>query len=54
MKGKKVGVIGCGTMGSGIARVALQGQYEVVVREADTVLLSLTCLCKGRKALGSR
>lgn len=32
---KKVGVIGCGAMGSGIAQVVLRGGYEVVVRETD-------------------
>lgn len=36
---KKVGVIGCGTMGSGIVQVVLQGGYEVIVREADQNLL---------------
>ncbi|MBN2034479.1 MAG: 3-hydroxyacyl-CoA dehydrogenase family protein [Deltaproteobacteria bacterium] len=36
---KKVGVIGCGAMGSGIAQVVLQGGYDVIVREADQPLL---------------
>lgn len=31
----KVGVIGCGLMGHGIAQVAAQAGYEVVVREAE-------------------
>jgi 3-hydroxybutyryl-CoA dehydrogenase len=39
MEIKTVAVIGCGTMGSGIAQVVLQGGYNVVVREADQVLL---------------
>jgi 3-hydroxybutyryl-CoA dehydrogenase len=39
MEIKKVGVIGCGAMGSGIAQVVLQGGYEVVVKEADQVFL---------------
>jgi len=32
---KKVGVLGCGLMGHGIAQVAAQGGYDVVVREVD-------------------
>jgi 3-hydroxybutyryl-CoA dehydrogenase len=36
---KKVGVVGCGLMGSGIAHVAAQAGYDVVVREADDALL---------------
>ena len=32
---KKVGVVGCGLMGSGIAQVAAAAGYEVVVREVD-------------------
>ena len=32
---KKVGVIGCGLMGHGIAQVAAQAGYDVVVREAE-------------------
>ena len=39
MKIKKVGVIGCGAMGSGIAQVVLHGGYEVVVKETDQVFL---------------
>jgi 3-hydroxybutyryl-CoA dehydrogenase len=31
----KVGVVGCGLMGHGIAQVAAQSGYEVVVREVD-------------------
>src|SRR6187399_3109724 len=32
---KKVGVVGCGLMGHGIAQAAAQSGYDVVVREAD-------------------
>jgi 3-hydroxybutyryl-CoA dehydrogenase len=32
---RKVGVVGCGLMGHGIAQVAAQGGYDVVVRELD-------------------
>jgi 3-hydroxybutyryl-CoA dehydrogenase len=32
---KQVGVLGCGLMGHGIAQVAAQAGYDVVVREAD-------------------
>src|SRR5947209_8117592 len=32
---KKVGVLGCGLMGSGIAQVAAMAGFEVVVLEAD-------------------
>jgi len=32
---KKVGVLGCGLMGHGIAQVAAQAGYDVVVREQD-------------------
>jgi 3-hydroxybutyryl-CoA dehydrogenase len=32
---RTVGVVGCGLMGSGIAQVAAQGGYKVVVREVD-------------------
>jgi len=35
MQIRKVGVVGCGLMGSGIAQVAAQAGYEVVVREVD-------------------
>lgn len=40
MEIKKVGVIGCGLMGSGIAQVAAQSGYDVVVLEADEALLA--------------
>jgi 3-hydroxybutyryl-CoA dehydrogenase len=32
---KKVGVVGCGLMGHGIAQVSAQAGYDVVVREVD-------------------
>ena len=32
---KRVGVVGCGLMGHGIAQVAAQAGYDVVVREVD-------------------
>jgi 3-hydroxybutyryl-CoA dehydrogenase len=32
---KKVGVLGCGLMGSGIAQVAAQGGFDTVVREVE-------------------
>jgi 3-hydroxybutyryl-CoA dehydrogenase len=32
---KQVGVVGCGLMGHGIAQVAAQGGFDVVVREVD-------------------
>ena len=35
---KKVGVIGCGLMGSGIAQIAAQAGCDVVVREVDQAL----------------
>ncbi|MFL6248665.1 MAG: 3-hydroxyacyl-CoA dehydrogenase NAD-binding domain-containing protein, partial [Thermoanaerobaculia bacterium] len=48
---RKVGVLGCGLMGSGIAQVAAQAGYEVVVREVEQKFLD-----KGlggiRKSLG--
>lgn len=36
---KKIGVLGCGLMGSGIAQVAAQSGYEVIVREVNQELL---------------
>ncbi len=39
MKIKKVGVLGCGLMGSGIAQVAAAGGYETKVREVSEDLL---------------
>lgn len=39
MEIKKVGVVGCGTMGSGIAQVSAKSGYEVVVLEKNEELL---------------
>jgi 3-hydroxybutyryl-CoA dehydrogenase len=36
---KKVGVVGCGLMGAGIAQTCTQSGYEVVVREVNQELL---------------
>jgi 3-hydroxybutyryl-CoA dehydrogenase len=36
---KKVGVVGCGLMGHGIAQVSAQAGYDVVVREVDDATL---------------
>jgi 3-hydroxybutyryl-CoA dehydrogenase len=36
---KKVGVLGCGLMGAGIAQVAAQAGYDVVVREVEQKFL---------------
>ncbi len=36
---RKVGVVGCGLMGSGIAQVAAMAGYETVVRDVTQVLL---------------
>jgi 3-hydroxybutyryl-CoA dehydrogenase len=36
---KQIGVVGCGAMGAGIAQLALQAGYTVVVREIDQGLL---------------
>jgi 3-hydroxybutyryl-CoA dehydrogenase len=35
-----VGVVGCGLMGSGIAQIAAQAGYDVVVREVDDAALA--------------
>jgi 3-hydroxybutyryl-CoA dehydrogenase len=40
MKIKRVGVVGCGLMGSGIAQVCAQSGYQVVVSEVNYNLLS--------------
>jgi len=40
MEIKKVGVVGCGLMGSGIAQVAAQSGYQVVVSEINDELLN--------------
>jgi 3-hydroxybutyryl-CoA dehydrogenase len=36
---RKVGVVGCGLMGGGIAQTCAQSGYEVVVREVNQELL---------------
>lgn len=43
---EKVGVVGCGLMGSGIAQVAAQGGYPIVVREVSEQLVE-----KGLKSI---
>lgn len=43
---EKVGVLGCGLMGSGIAEVVAKAGYETVVREVNAELAE-----KGRKAI---
>jgi 3-hydroxybutyryl-CoA dehydrogenase len=40
MEIKKVGVVGCGTMGAGIAQLCAQSGYQVVVSEINDVLLN--------------
>ena len=49
MKIKKVGVVGCGLMGAGIAEVAARAGFATVVREVSEELLE-----KGRGRIGSR
>jgi 3-hydroxybutyryl-CoA dehydrogenase len=44
---QKVGVVGCGLMGSGIAQVCAQAGFETVVREVSPELLE-----KGLKGIG--
>ena len=39
MEIKKVGVVGCGTMGGGIAQISAQSGYDVVVSEINDELL---------------
>ena len=46
MEIKKVGVVGCGLMGSGIAEVAAKAGFPVVVREVNDELLQ-----KGRSRI---
>ena len=48
MEIKKVGVVGCGLMGSGIAEVAARGGYDVVVAEVNQEFLD-----SGMKRLNS-
>jgi len=40
MEIKKVGVVGCGTMGSGITQVCAQSGYQVIVSEINNELLN--------------
>jgi 3-hydroxyacyl-CoA dehydrogenase len=56
MQIKKVGVMGCGLMGHGIAQVAAQGGCEVVVVEADQGALDkgLARIAKSVEKLGSK
>jgi 3-hydroxybutyryl-CoA dehydrogenase len=35
MEIKKVGVVGCGVMGSGIAQICAQANYQVLVSDVD-------------------
>src|SRR3954471_2506638 len=37
---ERVGVVGCGLMGSGIAEVCARAGYDTVVREVDDVVLA--------------
>ena len=39
MEIKTVGVVGCGLMGSGIAQVCAEAEYNVIVREVNEDLL---------------
>src|SRR3954468_5928810 len=48
---KSVGVVGCGLMGHGIAQVAAQAGYDVIVREVSQEKLD-TGLGKINKQLG--
>jgi 3-hydroxybutyryl-CoA dehydrogenase len=47
---KKIGIVGCGVMGSGIVQVVLQGGLEVIAQESDQKLLD-TGLERIKKAL---
>ena len=40
---KKVGVVGCGLMGSGIAEVCARSGVAVLVQEVDPAELTLSC-----------
>ena len=40
MEIKKVGIVGCGTMGAGIVQVSAQSGYQVVVSEINDELLN--------------
>ena len=49
MEIKKVGVVGCGQMGSGITQVCAQAGYQVIVSEISSELLN-----KGLASISSR
>ena len=52
MEIKRIGVVGCGFMGSGIVQVSAQARYEVVVTDSDireAFSLSIKGLCEGVK-----
>ena len=49
MQIKKVGIVGCGLMGSGIAQVCAQSGYLVLVSEINDELLQ-----KGLSSIASR
>jgi len=51
MEIKKIGVVGCGLMGSGISEVCARAEYDVVVREINEELLSKG-LARISKSLG--
>jgi 3-hydroxybutyryl-CoA dehydrogenase len=51
MEIKKVGVVGCGLMGSGITEVCARAEYDVVVREINEELLSKG-LARVKKSMG--
>ncbi len=40
---KKVGVLGCGLMGAGIAQVCAQAGFETIVREVDQKFIAMGC-----------
>src|SRR3972149_5082248 len=40
MEIRKIGVVGCGSMGAGIVQLSAQSGYEVVVREVNSDLLN--------------
>ena len=53
MEIKKVGVVGCGLMGHGIAQICAQAGWDVVVREVDQDRLDAG-IGKIEKQLGPR
>ncbi len=52
MQIRKVGVIGCGLMGSGIAEACARAGYETLVREVDDVVLAKG-LARVERSLGT-